>query len=648
MIKQETIQAILDTVNIEEVVGDFVSLKKRGANLIGLCPFHNEKTPSFIVSPAKGIYKCFGCGKAGNAVQFIMDHEHYSYPDALKYLAAKYKIPVIETERTPEEIELDNEKDRLFNINTFAQKYFTDNLLNTQEGQAIGLSYFRKRGFNDATINTFQLGYSIDSFNALIDYCHKNGYKDDILAKSGLAVVHDDGKMFDRFRGRVMFPIHNLTGRVIGFGGRILTSDKNTAKYLNSPESDIYHKSDTLYGIYLAKNSIVSKNFCYLVEGYMDMITMYQAGFTNVVASSGTSLTTNQIRLIKRFTNNVTIIYDGDAAGIKASLRGIDMVLSEGLNVKIILLPEPEDPDSFIKNNRTSDVIDYFENKPRDFIRFKTELLLNDAKDDPIKKAEVIKDIIASIAVIPDEIYRAMYIKECSDLLGVKEQTIIFEVNKIIRKKLGKKFNDPDIPVHEDPIQQPLTQEEQNAEKINSFDIYERAVIEKLFLYGDIQSNYSQGTENEAQTLSNAEFIINELEAEGIEFNNQLYSRILNIYRENLHNGIIPGQRYFINNADREISTLAANLISTPYSLSEKWKENHIFPRMESDDIPDTIIKTLLSFKSAFIKRLRAEIQEKLKNAEDGKEMEDLLETDKQYKQVEINIDSLLNRTISY
>ena len=372
MIKQETIQAILDTANIEEVVGDFVSLKKRGANLIGLCPFHNEKTPSFTVSPAKGIYKCFGCGKAGNAVHFIMEHEHYSYYDALKYLATKYKIPVIETERTPEEIQLDNDKDRLFNINAFVQKYFTDNLLNTEAGQSIGLSYFKKRGFNDATINTFQLGYSIDSFNALIDYCHKNGYKDDILAKSGLAVVHDDGKMFDRFRGRVMFPIHNLTGRVIGFGGRILTSDKNTAKYLNSPESDIYHKSDTLYGIYLAKNSIVSKNFCYLVEGYMDMITMYQAGFTNVVASSGTSLTTNQIRLIKRFTNNITIIYDGDAAGIKASLRGIDMVLSEGLNVKIILLPEPEDPDSFIKNNRTSDVIDYFENKPLDFIRFKT------------------------------------------------------------------------------------------------------------------------------------------------------------------------------------------------------------------------------------------------------------------------------------
>ncbi len=643
MIKSETIQTVLDTARIEEVVGDFVTLKKRGANLLGLCPFHNEKTPSFIVSPAKGIYKCFGCGKAGNSVNFIMEHEHYSYPDAIKYLAAKYKIPVVESEKTPEEIQIDNERDRLFNINTFAQKYFSDNLFNTESGRNIGLSYFTQRGFNEETIKTFQLGYSLDKYEETSTYCRKNGYKDDIIVKSGIGVAYDNGKMVDRFRGRVMFPIHNLTGRVLGFGGRIMTSEKNVAKYLNSPENEIYHKSDTLYGIYFAKNSIVAKNSCYLVEGYMDVITMYQAGFTNVVASSGTSLTTNQILLIKRFTNNVTVIYDGDSAGIKASLRGIDMLLSEGLNVRVIPLPQDEDPDSFIKNNRISVVIDYLENNQIDFIKFKTNLLLKDTGNDPIKKAEAIKNIVASIAVIPDDIIRSFYIKECASLLDVKEQSIIFEINKIISKKIFKTDN-------EVVIQAPTAHPTEELNLTKDFDFYEMTIIEKLILYGDVKRNYygNPGSdEDEIEETYTASFIIEELDADDIKFSNPTCKSILDIYRSCLEQGFVPEQKVFINHENKDIAKATIDIVSFPYTLSEKWKEFNVQVRMETDDIADAVIKTILSFKAAWIKKLREDLQKQMKQETDELKVMELLLTDKQYKEAEILIDKELKRVIS-
>lgn len=646
MIKPETIEAVLDTARIEEVVGDFVTLKRRGVNMIGLCPFHNEKTPSFIVSPSKGIYKCFGCGKAGNSVNFVMEHEHYSYPDAIRYLAAKYRIPIVETEKSAEDSLVDDVKDRLFNINSFAQKYFSDILLNTDSGKAIGLSYFKNRGFNQTSIETFQLGYCIDKYDEAVKHFRNNGYKDDILASSGIAVAYDDGRLLDRFRGRVMFPIHNLTGRVIGFGGRILGTSKNVAKYLNSPENEIYHKSDTLYGIFFAKKSILAKDFCYLVEGYMDVITMYQAGFTNVVASSGTSLTKKQILLIKRFTNNVTVIYDGDSAGIKASLRGIDMILAEGLSVRVISLPENDDPDSFIKNNRISDVIDYFDNNQVDFITFKANLLLKDAGNDPIKKADVVKNIVSSIAVIPDAIYRSTYIKECASLLEVSEQSIIYTINNIISKEVLK-TNKP-VAVGDVKPEKPQI----NTDVFGSdLDVYEKSIIEKLLLYGNLKRDYYADNQDVEDDNSNeiytAQFIIEELEADDISFSNPIYKKILDIYKIGIEQGVVPEQKLFVNNEDEAIAKVAIDIISFPYTISDKWKEMNVYVKMETDDIVDTIIKTLLNFKSAWIKRLREKLQLEMKNTTDEVKMYELLMTDKQYKEAEIAIDKELKRVIS-
>lgn len=646
MIKPETIETVLDTARIEEVVGDFVTLKRRGVNMIGLCPFHNEKTPSFIVSPSKGIYKCFGCGKAGNSVNFVMEHEHYSYPDAIRYLAAKYRIPIVETEKSAEDSLVDDVKDRLFNINSFAQKYFSDILLDTDSGKAIGLSYFKNRGFNQTSIETFQLGYCIDKYDEAVKHFRNNGYKDDILTSSGIAVAYDDGKLLDRFRGRVMFPIHNLTGRVIGFGGRILGTSKNVAKYLNSPENEIYHKSDTLYGIFFAKKSILAKDFCYLVEGYMDVITMYQAGFTNVVASSGTSLTKKQILLIKRFTNNVTVIYDGDSAGIKASLRGIDMILAEGLSVRVISLPENDDPDSFIKNNRISDVIDYFDNNQVDFITFKANLLLKDAGNDPIKKADVVKNIVSSIAVIPDAIYRSTYIKECASLLEVSEQSIIYTINNIISKEVLK-TNKP-VAVGDVKPEKPQI----NTDVFGSdLDVYEKSIIEKLLLYGDLKRDYYADNQDVEDDNSNeiytAQFIIEELEADDISFSNPIYKKILDIYKIGIEQGVVPEQKLFVNNEDEAIAKVAIDIISFPYTISDKWKEMNVYVKMETDDIVDTIIKTLLNFKSAWIKRLREKLQLEMKNTTDEVKMYELLMTDKQYKEAEIAIDKELKRVIS-
>jgi DNA primase len=386
LIPKDTIQTIIETARIEEVVGEFVHLRKRGVNYVGLCPFHNEKTPSFTVSPAKGIYKCFGCGKAGNSVNFIMEHEHYTYPEALKFLAKKYNIEVEEEEQTPEQIQQLNERESLYAVTEFARKFFTEQLLNTDEGKSIGLSYFKERDFTDKTIDEFQLGYSPDRWDAFTKAAKENGYEKQFLVKTGLT-IDKDGKHFDRFRARVIFPIHNLTGRVIGFGGRILKKDDKKAKYVNSPESEIYNKSKVLYGIYFAKNEIIKKDNCFLVEGYTDVISLFQAGIKNVVASSGTSLTTGQIRLIKRYTPNITILYDGDAAGLKASFRGIDMILEQGMNVKVVLFPEGEDPDSYARTHRSVEVEDYITSQAKDFIRFKTSVLLEETQNDPVKKA---------------------------------------------------------------------------------------------------------------------------------------------------------------------------------------------------------------------------------------------------------------------
>ena len=406
MIDKQTVDKILDAAQIVDVVSDFVTLRKRGVNYIGLCPFHDEKTGSFTVSPAKGIFKCFGCGKGGGPVHFIMEHEQLDYPGALKYLAKKYHIEVVEKELTPEEQQSQSDREAMFALNTWAQAYFTKQMNDTDEGRAIGLSYFHSRGFTDETIEKFGLGYCLDKSDMMTMTALNSGYKADFIEKCGLGNRRDNGTWYDRFRGRVMFPVHTLSGKVVAFGGRVLKKDDKTAKYVNSPESEIYHKSNELYGIYFAKQSIVKQDRCFLVEGYTDVISMHQAGITNVVASSGTSLTPGQIRLIHRFTPNITVLYDGDAAGIKASIRGIDLLLEEGMNVKVVLLPDGEDPDSYAQNNNASDFIDFIDKNQVDFIRFKIQLLLDEIGNDPIKRAGLIQDVVHSISLIPDNIDR--------------------------------------------------------------------------------------------------------------------------------------------------------------------------------------------------------------------------------------------------
>ena len=435
MIDQHTVDRILEAANIVEVVSDFVTLRRRGANYVGLCPFHDEKTPSFSVSPARGICKCFSCGKGGNPVHFVMEHEQISFYEALKYLARKYNIEIQEKQLTEEEKQRKTDRESMLIVNDFAQKFFATQLLENAEGRSIGLGYFRERGFGEDIIRKFGLGYSPDKRDALAQAAVGKGYKRDYLVKTGLCLESQQGVLYDRYKGRVIFPIHSLSGKVIAFGGRILKKDEKSAKYVNSPESEVYHKSDVLYGIYHAKQSIVRNDFCYLVEGYTDVLSMHQAGIENVVASSGTSLTPGQIRLIHRFTNNITVLYDGDAAGIKASLRGIDLILQEGMNIKVVLLPDGDDPDSFSKKQSASDFTAYIRAHETDFIRFKTHLLMEGAGNDPIKRAGLVGDIVRSIAIIPDNILRSIYVQDCARLLSVDEKMLMREVNSIRRNR---------------------------------------------------------------------------------------------------------------------------------------------------------------------------------------------------------------------
>ena len=435
MIDQQTVDRILDTANIVEVVSDFVTLRRRGANYVGLCPFHDEKTPSFSVSPARGICKCFSCGKGGNSVHFVMEHEQMSYYEALKYLARKYNIEIQEKPLTNEEKQRQTDRESMLIVNEFAQEFFSTNLLEHSEGRSIGLSYFRERGFDEEIIKKFGLGYSLEKRDSLAQEALRRGYQKKYLVKTGLCLESQQGTLYDRYKGRVIFPIHSLSGKVIAFGGRILKKDEKAAKYVNSPESEVYHKSDVLYGIYHAKQSIVKNGFCYLVEGYTDVLSMHQAGIENVVASSGTALTPGQIRLIHRFTDNITVLYDGDAAGIKASLRGIDLILQEGMNIKVVLLPDGDDPDSFSKKQSAADFTAYIRSHETDFIRFKTNLLLEDAGNDPIKRAALVADIVRSIAIVPDNILRSIYVQDCARLLAVDEKMLLREVNSIRRDK---------------------------------------------------------------------------------------------------------------------------------------------------------------------------------------------------------------------
>ena len=610
MIPKETIDLILETARIDEVVGDFVHLKKRGVNLLGNCPFHDEKTPSFTVSPAKGIYKCFGCGKGGNSVNFVMDHEHFSYPEALKYLASKYNIFIEETVRTPEQEEAANDRESMFIVSNIANEYFQDQLFNSDEGRAIGLSYFKERGFREEVLKKFLLGYSPEKSDAFSAHALKEGYKIEFLEKTGLTIPKES-RNYDRFHGRVMFPIRSLSGRVLGFGGRILKSNVKAAKYLNSPESDIYHKSKVLYGMYFAKNSIVKNNRCLLVEGYTDVISMHQAGIENVVASSGTSLTIDQIKLVKRFTNNITLLFDGDAAGLKAALRGVNLILEEGLNVKIVTFPDGEDPDSYAKKVSSEELESYINNESKDFIEFKCSLLLEEAQEDPIKRAELIKDVAATIALIPDNIARTVYAQTSSKILGIEEQVVFASIEQS-RSGKAKSSSKPMQVVFSSPKQgQKLDEVSANLEELT--------LIRLIIIYGTFDLHFEFKNENgeiSETTLTTAEFIISELNEDDIQFTqpkyNKIYGELIDYFNE--HESI-PEEKHFIQHHDPEISQTVSQLLSDKHQLSD-WAKKDIIVPTETEKLKDLVEEAVIRLKSKVVKLKIERMLEQMKSTE--------------------------------
>lgn len=616
MIDQSTIDRIFDAAQIAEVVQDFVSLKRRGVNYLGNCPFHNEKTPSFTVSPAKNIFKCFGCGKGGNPVHFIMEHEHMSYSEALKYLAKKYHIEVVETAVKEEDVQVKNDRESMLVLSGFAQRVFTDNLFHNQEGTAIGMSYFKERGFREDIIKKFELGYSLEERDAFTKKALKEGYKLEYLAKTGLTIEGEHGT-FDRFSGRVMFPIHNLTGKVIAFGGRILKTDKKFAKYLNSPESEIYHKSKVLYGIYQARKAIMQVDKCYLVEGYTDVISMHQAGIENVVASSGTSLTEDQIRLIRRFTPNVTVLYDGDAAGIKASLRGIDMILEEGLNVKVLLLPDGEDPDSFSRKMSATELVEYLNKHETDFITFKTSLLLKDAENDPTKRAQVINDVVKSISVIPNSINRAVYIRECARLLETNEEVLYTEINKLRKTKPER----PERPQSSEISNLPATQTEQA--EVNQLEVAERELIRILMMYG---SHVLQACDDplSGKDITVTEYMIREIEQDELEFFHPVYKLVFEEVKVNFVKQTESDSRYFIQHPDSSISRTAIDLLSTPHNLSNIWKKHETFIETEDMQLKTLVPEFLMNFKSKKVQAMMKETELQMLKAQQENNLEEI------------------------
>ncbi len=621
MITPDTISNIMSAARIEEVIADFVSLKRRGTNYIGLCPFHNEKTPSFTVSPAKGIFKCFGCGKAGSTVNFLMEHEHYTYPEALRFLAKRYHIEIAEEEQTPEKIQEQNEKETLFLLNQFAQKYFEQTLFETEDGKAIGLTYLQERGFREEYIRKFQLGYSKEGWEAFSSYAVSEGYKPEYLVKTGLS-IQKENRLIDRFHGRVMFPIHSASGRIIGFGGRILSADKQTAKYLNSPESDIYNKSKSLYGLYFARNAMVAKNNCYLVEGYTDVISLHQAGIENVVASSGTSLTTDQVKLIQRYTQNITILYDGDPAGIKASLRGIDMILEQGMNVRIVLFPENEDPDSFARTHRAVEVEEFIAKNAVNFILFKTRLLLKETAGDPVKKAGLVKEIVNTIAIIPDGITRTFFTRECSSLLAVPEQTLVNEMNKILRKKFSKKLQEEGQQPYLEP-EDIATTTPQIQFDLDSSESQEKEIIRLLLQFGSesITLKQKNGDEPEEETqLKVADLIIQDLVRDEIPFETPVCRQIFNEMADLQQKGVFPDKDYFLHHPDPILATLAIDLIILPYEYSHGWEKKQVFMQFEIDRLLEFVYPALHGYKAKKIERMIADNQKRLKEIKSANE----------------------------
>ena len=652
-IPRETAEQILQTARIEEVVGEFVSLKKKGTNMWGLCPFHNEKTPSFSVNPSRNIFVCFGCGEKGNAAHFLMKHEHYSYWEALRYLAKKYNIQIEEKELTPEEIMQQSVREKMFNINEFADKYFVDTLWNTEEGKTIGLEYFRERGYLNPIIEKFHLGYSPAKWDAFSEYAKQNGYSEELLEQIGFSIKGQKG-LYDRYHGRVMFPIHSLTGRVIGFGGRILVNDpeKKSPKYQNSPESEIYDKKQTLYGIYFAKNAIAKNDECILVEGYFDVLRMHQIGIENVVASSGTSLTMEQIRLVKRYTKNITMLYDGDAAGIHAALRGTDMILSEGMNVRVVVLPPEHDPDTFGKEFSVEYVSNYLKENAKDFIRFKTELLLKDAQNDPIKRGQVIRDIVETISVIPDSIFRITYVKECSRLLDMPEQTLTNELNKILRAKMKKTLGIEDNVVSETDTTTVTTQKQEETveDQLPAGYYQERELVKLLLMYGKdmiADERLDENGQKVYEQVSVAQLIVDDLKMDGFLFTNAVNRKIFDIFDHAIDEGYIPDDQFFVSyNDDETIAQLAADLLSTPYKL-DQWEKYGIFVKREEDVLRATVLSSIYRYKDLIIEERRKAIEEELKTATDSDDQLILLKRKKDLDDIRKQINKELGIVIA-
>lgn len=676
-----TIERIRQSSDVADVIGDYVSLKKKGANLWACCPFHGEKSPSFSVSPAKGIYKCFGCGKAGDSIRFIMDIEGLGYGEALRHLAKKYGIEIQETVMTDEQLQSQNERESLLIALNYAKNYYQNNLFKHDGGQAIGYPYFKERGFSDKTINTFELGYSLESWDAFTKEALKNGYSLEVLEKAGLTIIKDNEqsnqiKSFDRFRNRVTFPIHNVSGKVIAFGARILKADKSQAKYLNSPETEVYHKSNVLYGIFQAKNAIRTKDVCYLVEGYTDVISLHQAGIENVVASSGTSLTIEQIRLIGRFTQNITVLYDGDTAGIKASLRGMDMILEEGLNVKLVEFPEGEDPDSYVQKIGSEDFLKHIQNNATDFITFKAELSLKEAGNDPFKRAELIKDMVGSISKIPDSIKRSIFFQKTASLMQIDEQLLISESNKITIERARHKDKDRERDNNRQRLQSDLpkgvtvskpnpnvnigdmptfsededfsgflgdfTPNQQITEMIIDAPDSPRTVLSGMGLQEleCIRLLINHGTKEVdpgvAPGVTLTHYILEEID--GMNFATPIYQEILSMFREQFLLGNILNAQHFIGHKLEKIQMEAINLSTERYSISEAWVKHEIIVPTEEDKLADLAFQNILRLKKAYNEQQMKELMKQMSQTSDMAEQTRLLEMFMLAKNIEKDI----------
>ena len=651
MISRSTIDRVFETARVEEVIGEFVQLKKAGSNFKGLSPFTDEKSPSFMVSPVKQIWKDFSTGKGGNAVSFLMEHEHYSYPEAIKFLAKKYNIEIEETVQSDQEKEQMNERESMFLVSNFAKEYFHDILLNSTQGKAIGLSYFKERGFNENSIKKFDLGYCLDTWDSFTNEALKKGYDIKYLASTGVTIVREK-KQFDRFKGRVMFPIHSMSGRILGFGGRTLSSDKKTAKYVNSPESDIYHKSKILYGIYQAKKEIAKQDNCYLVEGYTDVISFYQSGIENVVVSSGTALTSDQIRLVHRLTKNITVLFDGDAAGIRASLRGIDLILEQGMNVKVVTFPDGDDPDSFAKKHSEASLREYLEESSQDFINFKVSLLMKDANNDPVKKAGLIRDIVTSISKIPDSIQREVYVQECSRIMEISERVLFSELAQLISK------NAQDFKKNQQKEKQSfevVKKQTEQLKEVNSLFILEREIIRILLLFGNQETDFIDFVEvededgvihleKEKYTNQVSKELYLNLQDDEIEFSNEIFKSIYYEMIHQLNQEDKIEMETFINHSNTEISSIVTSILmdDEKYTLSD-WKRKNIFVTESVEVLSKLVSDAILNLRRILIDK---KIQQ-LINPSDGEAVQNIdLEMIQNYTELKKRLYNKLMRVV--